>query len=111
MHNRKTKKIVVTRSKFLIPGGILSLIIIGVGILFIPVESVGNLVYIIGYYNNSIPIPAGVTSAKISVVDIIGACSQIAMLFIFLGIMFVPGIIRTYGDHRKGIHKISHKHY
>jgi hypothetical protein len=53
MHNRKTKKIKVTRSKYLMPGSVISLIVIGTGILFIPVESIGNLVYIVNYYNGN----------------------------------------------------------
>jgi hypothetical protein len=53
MHNRKTKKIKVTHSKYLMIGSIISLIIIGTGILFIPVESIGNLVYIVNYYNGN----------------------------------------------------------
>jgi hypothetical protein len=109
MHNRKTHKIQVTRSKFLMHGGIISLILIGTGILFIPVESVGNLIYIIGYYNGSIPYPTGVP--HVNQTDIFGASSQIVMLLIFLGIMFIPGIVRTLNDHQKGIDKISHKHY
>jgi hypothetical protein len=44
-------------------------------------------------------------------VDVIGAAAQILMLFVFLSVMFIPGYIRTYWDHRKGIHKTSHKQY
>jgi hypothetical protein len=111
IHNRKSKKIIVTRSKFLVPGGIVSIVVIGVGILFIPVESVGNLVYILGYYNHTIPTPPDVTMPNVTIVDIVGASSQIMMLFIFLGIMFVPGAIRVMRDQKKGINKISHKDY
>jgi hypothetical protein len=111
IRNRKTKKIKVTHSKYLMPGAIVSLIIIGTGILFVPIESIGNLIYIIGYYNGSIIPPAGVTDPHVTYIDVLGGCSQIIMLFIFLGIMFIPGIVRHVTDHRKGIDKISHKHY
>jgi hypothetical protein len=96
INNRKTNKIKVERSKFLMPGAIISLIIIGVGILFIPIQSVGNLVYIVGYYNGTIPFPPGVTLPEVTVVDVIGAAAQILMLFVFLSVMFIPGYIRTY---------------
>jgi hypothetical protein len=49
MKNRKTNEIKVKRSKYFIFGGIVSLTIVGASILFIPIQSVGNLVYLIGY--------------------------------------------------------------
>ncbi|MDR0739932.1 MAG: APC family permease [Mycoplasmataceae bacterium] len=111
IHNRKTNKIKVQRSKYLLPGAWTSLIIIGVGILFIPVESVGNLIYIVEYYTGAMPLPNYVIQFDINIEDIIGASSQILMLFIFLGIMFIPGLIRIRSDSKQGVAKTSHKHY
>jgi hypothetical protein len=79
--------------------------------LFIPVESIGNLVYIVNYYNGNWLPPDGVKSPNVTLVDVIGASSQIIMLFIFLSIMFIPGCVRTKIDNRRGIDKRSHKHY
>jgi hypothetical protein len=110
MRNRKTNHIKVTHSKFLLPSGIVSLLIMGSGIFFIPIQSIGNLVYIIDYYDGTIPIPPGV-NAHITIVDIVGAASQIVVLFLFLGIMLIPAIVRNHNDHRKRISKMSHKHY
>jgi hypothetical protein len=95
----------------LVPGGIVSLVIIGIGILFIPVESVGNLIYIVGYYNGTIAVPTGVTSPKVTSIDIFGAAAQIGMLFVFLGITLIPAIVRVLSDNKKGVQKELHKHY
>jgi hypothetical protein len=49
MKNRKTKEVQVKKSKYFIFGSIVSLTIVGASIIFIPIESVGNLVFLIGY--------------------------------------------------------------
>jgi hypothetical protein len=72
---------------------------------------VGNLIYIVEYYTGAMPLPNYVIQFDINIEDIIGASSQILMLFIFLGIMFIPGLIRIRSDSKQGVAKTSHKHY
>jgi hypothetical protein len=79
--------------------------------LFIPIQSVGNLVYLIGYNQGWIPMPADYHSPKPDNVDIFGASMQIGMFLIFLLIMFLPAINRSIGDRRKGVNKFSHSTY
>jgi hypothetical protein len=109
MKNRKTNHIKVTKSKYFMFGGTVSLIIVGIGILFIPIQSIGNLIYLIGYVNGSILVPSGCLVPD--GVDIFGASAQIGMLFIFLAIMLLPAINRSISDRLKGISKHSHMEY
>jgi hypothetical protein len=87
------------------------LTIVGASIIFIPIESVGNLVFLIGYAEGWIPIPQEYNGPMPSNIDIAGASLQIGMLIIFLAIMFFPAIHRSIGDRIKGINKFSHSIY
>ncbi|GHU48821.1 hypothetical protein FACS1894218_6750 [Bacilli bacterium] len=55
--NRKTKHVKVVKSKTFLFGGIVSTIVVGVGLLTVVMNSIGNFAYIVGYYKETIPYP------------------------------------------------------
>jgi energy-converting hydrogenase Eha subunit A len=50
LKNRRTKLIKVEQSKSFVVGGIVSTVIVGVGLSFIVVKVFGDLIMLIGYY-------------------------------------------------------------
>jgi hypothetical protein len=95
-------------------GAIISTLIVGMGIAFVFIDSVGDFVYVLGYFNGSIPYPTGYdvgTFGAVDISDVIGSLLQIIVAFVFIGAMFIPAFIRCRYDNKKGIHKNSHKAY
>lgn len=93
--NRFKKKVVVKKSKFFIAGAIISISIVGVAMLYYVVDAFGNLGIILRDYNytGNDPGKKGIVFA-----DVIGAIMQIVVLVFFIGVMFIPAIIRCKKD-------------
>jgi hypothetical protein len=114
LHNRKTNLIKVTKSKTFIIGAIISSLIVGVGLLFVVVNTFGNFIYTLGYYQGFIPYPDWYIAnynEPVVLVDVIGAMLQIIVAAAFIGAMFIPAAIATRSERKRGINYNSHRKY
>jgi ABC-type phosphate transport system permease subunit len=90
---------------------------VGAGLAFIVVKVFGDLIMLIGYYNGWLAYPPAYIAAhpegnwQVGFSDVLGGIFQVASLFIFMGIMFIPAVVRTHTDRMRGVDKHVHRNY
>ncbi|GHU32569.1 hypothetical protein FACS1894166_06180 [Bacilli bacterium] len=113
--NRKSKQLKVAKSKTFMFGAIVSTVIVGVGLLAVMVNSAGDFVYTLGYYQGFISYPPDYhpssVEPKVTTTDVVGSAFHIIIALIFIGAMLIPAAVRVHQDNRKNIHFNSHKQY
>jgi hypothetical protein len=82
--NRRTQKVKVIKSKTFVFGAIVSTVIVIVSMLFYLINACGDIPMVISDYRNPQP------WSNINFSDVIGAIMQLVIVFVFIGLMFIP---------------------
>ena len=94
LRNRKTKKIKTEKTKAFIPASLVTIIIVGVGLSYVFVESIGNIIVISDYYTNGYVVN-GITM-YVDTLTLISSYMVLIVLALFCGIMFIPSLVRIF---------------
>jgi amino acid transporter len=100
LRNRRTHKVKVEKSKVFLPAAIIAITIVGLGIIFVFINSFADLGISINNYNRY--------GGDDYSYDLIGAIIAVVMLFTFIGVSMLPALIQNRYDAR---HNRSSAHY
>jgi uncharacterized membrane protein YvbJ len=94
--NRKTNRIKTDRRKSFVPAAYISIVIVGLGLIFVIVQSFANLGLVIHYAN----------SGKYKTPDdkldnVVGAVLTVFTLLAFVAIMFIPALLKRRNENHK----------
>jgi hypothetical protein len=93
--NRKTNRIKTDRKKSFLPAAYVSIVIVGVGLIFVIVQSFANLGLVLHYAS------AGRYIDHTTMVDnIVGSALTVFTLLAFVAIMFIPAFVQCHNKKR-----------
>lgn len=91
--NRKTKKVKVKKDKYFIPSALVSVSIVGLGLLFIVIQTFANVPLVVGYVNNN-----AYNSIQQGQDALIGVIMTLIILFAYLFIMYSESFVLLIKD-------------
>lgn len=89
LKNRKTKKVKVEKSKVFVPCAWVSIVIVGISLLFIVVATIANIGLVSYYFANNMYADR-IEGGK----NLLGVCLTFVVLILFLAIMFTEPIVQ-----------------
>jgi lysylphosphatidylglycerol synthetase-like protein (DUF2156 family) len=99
LRNRRTNKVKVTKSKVFVPSAIIAITVVGVGIIFVFINTFANFCITLNNFIN----PDG--SSHDFFTDFLGSTIALVVLFAFIGVMTIPALLQYRNDARRNIHK------
>jgi uncharacterized membrane protein (UPF0182 family) len=90
--NRKTNRIKTDRKKSFIPAAYISIVIVGVGLIFVIVQSFANLGLVLHYAS----VGKYGTHTDVKIDNIVGSVLTVFTLLAFVAIMFIPAFIKCH---------------